>query len=50
MYTEAEFGEFEPQLKFETRLKYGCFQLKLYSIFQDLSRRFIKTVFGRWRI
>ena len=26
---EAEFKEFEPQFKFETRLKYGCFHFKL---------------------
>ena len=35
----AEIKEFEPQLKFETQLKYGWFQSKLYSMFQDLSRR-----------
>ena len=29
MIPEAEFKEFEP------RLKFGWFQLKLYSIFQD---------------
>ena len=41
--TEAEFKEFEP------RLKYGWFHLKLYSIFQDLSRRSIETGFwGIW--
>ena len=27
---EAEFKEFEPYLKFKTRLKYGWFDLKLY--------------------
>ena len=37
---EAEFKEFEP------RLKYSCFPLKLYLIFQDFSRRSIKTGFG----
>ena len=37
--SEAEFKEFEP------RLKYGWFHLKLYSIFQDLSRRSIETGF-----
>ena len=31
--------------KFESRLKYGWFHLKLYLIFQDLSRRSIKTGF-----
>ena len=31
--SEAEFKEFEPRLKFETRLKYGCLHLKLYSMF-----------------
>ena len=36
---EAEFKEFEP------RLKYGCFHLKLYSVFQDLSRHSIETGF-----
>ena len=44
----AEFKEFEPRLEFETRLKYGWFHLKLYSMFQDLSRRSIET--GFWRI
>ena len=34
-YTVAEFEEFEP------RFKYGWFHLKLYQMFQDLSRRFI---------
>ena len=37
--TEIEFKEFEPPLKFKLRLKYGWFNLKLYYIFQDLSRR-----------
>ena len=27
---EAEFKEFDPRLKFETRLKHGWFHLKLY--------------------
>ena len=36
MYTEADFKEFKPQLKY----------LKLYLMFQDLSRRLIKPVFG----
>ena len=40
--TEAEFKEFE------RRLKYGWFHLKLYLIFQDLSRRSIDT--GFWQI
>ena len=43
--TEAEFKEIEPRLKFETRLKYGWFHLKLYSIFQVLSGRPIETSF-----
>ena len=38
MQPDAEFKEFEPRLKFETRLKYGWFHLSLYSMFQDLSR------------
>ena len=29
--SEAEFQEFEPRLKFKTRLKYGWFHFKLYS-------------------
>ena len=45
---EAEFYEFEPRLKFETRFKYGWFHLKLYSMFQDLSWRSTKT--GFWQI
>ena len=48
MRSEAEFKEFEPPLKFETRLKYGWFNLNLYSMFQDLRRRPIET--GFWRI
>ena len=27
LHTEAEFREFEPRLKFETRLKHGWFHL-----------------------
>ena len=45
---EAEFKEFDPRLKFETRLKYGWFHIKLYSMFQELSRCSIET--GFWRI
>ena len=45
---ETEFKEFEPQFKFETRLKCGWFHLKLYLMFQDLSRLLIET--GFWRI
>ena len=37
VYPEAEFKEFE------SRLKYGWFHLKLYSIFQDLSQCSIET-------
>ena len=40
--TETEFKEFE------LRLKYGWFNLKSYSLFQDLSPRSIITDF--WRI
>ena len=39
---EAEFKEFESRLKFKPRLKYDWFQLKLYTFFQDLSRRSIE--------
>ena len=28
--SKTEFKEFEPRLKFETRIKYGWFHLKLY--------------------
>ena len=35
----AEFKEFERRFKFKPRLKYGWFHLKLYQMFQDLSRR-----------
>ena len=42
LQSEDEFKEFEP------RLKYGWFRLKLYLIFQDLSRLLIET--GFWRI
>ena len=48
MKTEVEFKEFEPRLKFKMRLKYGWFHLKLYLIFEDLSRRSIET--GFWQI
>ena len=44
--TEAELKGFKARLEFETRLKHGWFHLKLYSVFQDLSRRSIGTGFG----
>ena len=44
---KAEFKEFEPRLTFETQLKYGWFHFKLFSMFQDSSRRSIKTGFLR---
>ena len=37
----AEFKEFERRFNFKPRLKYGWFHLKLYQMFQDLSRRLI---------
>ena len=37
----AKFKEFERRFKFKPRLKYGGFHLKLYQMFQDLSRRLI---------
>ena len=37
----AEFKEFERRFKFKSRFKYGWFHLKLYQMFQDLSRRLI---------
>ena len=46
--SEAEFNEFELRLKFKPGLKYGWFHLKLYLIFQDLSRSSIET--GFWGI
>ena len=46
--SEAKFKEFDPRLKFKSRLKNGWFHLKLYSIFQDLSRRSIKP--DLWQI
>ena len=36
-----EFKKFERRFKFKPRLKYGWFHLKLYQMFQDLSRRLI---------
>ena len=49
VYTEAEFKDFEPGLKFKTRPKYGWFHLRLDSMFQYFSRgRSIET--GFWRI
>ena len=47
-YPEAEFKEFEPRLNIQPRFKYAWFHLKLYQMFQDLSRRLILT--GFWRI
>ena len=35
----AEFKEFERRFEFKPRFKYGWFHLKLYQMFQDLSRR-----------
>ena len=40
-WTVAEFKEFERRFKFKPWFKYGWFHLKLYQMFQDLSRRFI---------
>ena len=37
----AEFKEFERRFKFKPRFKYGWFHLKLFQMFQDLSRRVI---------
>ena len=37
----AEFKEFKRRFKFKPRLKYGWFHLKLYQMFQDLSRRLL---------
>ena len=37
----AEFKEFERRFKFKSRFKYDWFHLKLYQMFQDLSRRLI---------
>ena len=47
--SEAKFKEFEPRLKFKPRLKYGWFHLKLYSIFQDLSRGSLNSDKGIFR-
>ena len=38
MQPVVEFKEFERRFKFNSRLKYGWFHLKLYQMFQDLSR------------
>ena len=37
----TEFKEFERRFRFKPRFKYGWFHLKLYQMFQDLSRRLI---------
>ena len=37
----AEFKEFKRRFKFKPVFKYGWFHLKLYQMFQDLSRRLI---------
>ena len=44
---EAEFKKFERRPRFKPQLKYGWFHLKLYLMFQDLSRRSIETGFLR---
>ena len=44
---EAEFKEFEPQLKSEALLKYDWFHLKSCSMFQDSSLSSIETGFCR---
>ena len=41
MQSVAEFKEFERRFKFKPRFKYGWFHLKLYQMFEDLSRRLI---------
>ena len=41
VFTVAEFKEFERLFKFKLRFKNGWFHLKLYKMFQDLSRRLI---------
>ena len=44
----AEYKEFERRFKFKPCFKYDWFNLKLYQMFQDLSRRLIQT--GFWQI
>ena len=46
--TEAEFKELSRGLNLSRSSNMGYFHLKLYSIFQDLSRRSIET--GFWGI
>ena len=46
---EVEFKEFEPRFKFETRLKYGWFHLKLYSMFKIWAGAQLKPVFEELR-
>ena len=41
----AKIKSSEARFKIEARLKYGWFQLNLYTMFQDLSRRSIETGF-----
>ena len=41
IFAVAEFKEFERRFKFKPWFKYGWFHLKLYQMFQDLSRRLI---------
>ena len=45
MAPKAEFKEFELRFKFKPQLNYGWFHIKLYQMFQDLSRRLIQTGF-----
>ena len=44
MQREAKFKEFKSQLKFKMRLKFCCFHLNLYYIFQASVQ--LKPVFG----
>ena len=37
-WSEAEFKEFERRFEFKPPLKYAWFHLKVYLMFQDLSR------------
>ena len=46
--SQAELEVFLLRLKFKPQLKFSWFHLKLYLIFQDLSRRSIQTSF--WQI
>ena len=50
LHSEAEFKEFELQLKFKPQLKYGWFHLKLCSMFKIYPGAQLKPVFSGFKM